>query len=111
MTSQCPCDIGASFSLFAYLCYPARNLERSALAIHSRYGDFGLSGATIADRYWEGGAVYVAGSTFFDDLNLDRVEGEEFQRKTDLMAVGYCFAIVCINEIPCIRWFSGKLLN
>ena len=97
--------------LFADLCDLASDFEDRCFAIGIGHGDFGFSSAAAADGDREGGAVYVAGSSLFDDIHLDGVEGEDPQGEANLMAAGDSFAVVGINKIPGIRRLAGKLLN
>ena len=97
--------------LLAYLGYLASDFEGRGFAVGIGYGDFGFSSAAAADGDGEGGAVYVAGSSLFDDIDLHGVEGEDPQGEADLMAGGDGFAVVCVDKIPGIRRLAGKLLN
>ena len=59
----------------------------------------------------EGGAVCVAGSSPFDNFDLDGVKGEDFQGKADLMAAAYAFTIVGIDEFPLVSPLTGEGFN
>ena len=97
--------------LFADLCDLASDFEGRGFATGIGHGDFGFSGAAAADGDGEGGAVYVAGSSLFDDIHLDGVKGENPKGEADLMAGGDGFTVVGVDKIPGIRRLAGKLLN
>lgn len=97
--------------LLANLCDSADDFEGCGFATGIGDGDFGFSGAAAADGDGEGGAVYVAGSSLFDDIHPDGVEGEDPQGEADLMAGGDSFAVVGVHKIPGICRLDGKLLN
>ena len=97
--------------LFADLCDLASDFEDRCFAIGIGHGDFGFSSAAAADGDREGGAVYVAGSSLFDDIHLDGVEGEDPQGEANLMAAGDSFAVVGINKIPTLKRPAGQTLN
>ena len=97
--------------LLADLRYLAGDFEGCGCAIESGYGDLSFPRAAVADGNGESGAVCVVKSTLFNHINLDGVEGEDFQRKEDLMATGDGFAVVGIDEIPQICSLTGNLLD
>ena len=97
--------------MLADLCDLAGDFEGCGCAVGIGYGDFCLAGAAAADGDGEGGAVYVAGSSLFDDIYLDRVEGENSKGEADLMAGGDGFTVIGVDKIPGIRRLAGKLLN
>ena len=104
-------EIVLLFLLLSNLCYLAGDFDGCGCAGGVGYGDFGFAGAAVADGDGEGDAVYVAGCTLFNHINLDGMEGEDLQGKEDLMATGDCIAVVCINKLPLICSLTGKLLN
>ena len=67
--------------LLANLCDLAGDFEGRGFAVGIGYGDFSFAGAAVADGDGESGAVCVAGSSLFDDIHLDGVEGEDPQRR------------------------------
>ena len=84
--------------LFADLCDLAGDFEGCGCAVGIGYGDFCLAGAAVADGDGEGGAVCIAGSSLFDDIHPDGVEGEDPQGEADLMAGGDGFTVVCVDN-------------
>lgn len=99
------------YLLLSNLHYSTNNPKRGSPSAAISYGDFCFAGAAVADGDAKGGAVYVAWNTLFDHIDLDRMEGEDLQRKENLMAAGDWFAVVGIDEIPLICSLTGKLLN
>lgn len=99
------------FLLLSKLCYLAGDFEGCSCASGVGYGDFGFTGAAVADGNRKGGAVCVAGGIFFDHINLDGMEGEDLQGEEDLMAAGYCFFVVGIDKLPLICGFTGELFS
>ena len=97
--------------LLADLCDLAGDFEACGFSFGISYGDFCFAGAAAADGDGEGGAVCVAGSSLFDDIHPDGVEGEDSQGEADLMAGGDGFAVVGVDKIPGIVQLAGKLLN
>lgn len=97
--------------LLADLSDSASDFEGCGFAIGIGDGDFCFAGASAADGDREGGTVCVAGSSLFDDIYLDGVEGKDPQGEADLMAGGDGFTVVGVDKIPGIRRLAGKLLN
>ena len=104
-------EIVLLFLLLSNLCYLAGDFEGCGFAVGIGYGDFCLAGAAAADGDGESGAVCVTGRGLFDDIDLDGMEGEDLQRKEDLMAAGDGFSVVGIDKLPLICSLAGKLLN
>ena len=97
--------------LLANLCDLASDFEGRGFATGIGDGDFCFAGAAVADGDGESGAVYVAGSSLFDDIYLHGVKGEDPQGEADLMAAGDGFAVIGVDKIPGIVQLAGKLLN
>lgn len=104
-------EIVLLFLLLSNLCYLAGDFEGCGCAVSIGYGDFCFARAAGADGDGKGGTVCVAWSALFDDINLDRMESEDLQRKENLMAAGDSFAVVGIDKLPLICSLTGKLLN
>lgn len=97
--------------LFSNLHYRTNNPKRGSSSAAISYGYFCFTGAAVADGNAKSSAVFAVWSTLFDHIDLDGMEGEDLQRKEDLMAAGDWFAVVGIDEIPLICSLTGKLLN
>ena len=72
-------EIVLLFLLLSNLCYLAGDFEGCGCTVGIGHSDFCFASAAVADGNRKGGVVFVAGSTLFDDLHLDGVEGEYLQ--------------------------------
>lgn len=80
--------------LFSNLHYSTNNPKRGNSPTGISYGEFCFTGAAVADDDAKSSAVFVAWNTLFNHIDLDGMEGEDLQRKEDLMAAPDSFTIV-----------------